>query len=67
MPTVIQKGAKPQVIVRLAPEEVRDLLLSLPDNKRVFITSDIKPGQHRVFSIRRNVTGNLEYDYENNS
>lgn len=64
MPVVIQRGPKPQVLVSLTPEEVRDLLLSLPDNKRIFIISDPKLGQHKVISIRRNVSNNVEYDYE---
>lgn len=64
MPTVIHPATKPRVSVKLTAEEIRDLLLSLPDSERIFIISDPKPGQHRVFSIRRNASNNLEYDFE---
>ena len=65
MPVVIQKGAKPLIAaVSLTAEQVRDLLLSLPDNERKFITSDPLAGQHSLFSIRTNASGNLEYSFE---
>lgn len=64
MPTVTQKAMKPQVVPRLTAEEIVGLLLSLPDDKRMFITSDPKLGQRRVISVRRNASGNFEYDYE---
>lgn len=65
MPVVVQKGA-PKLLTpaRLTPESIRDLLLSLPDSERRFIISDPLPGQHRILSIRRNISGNLEYVFE---
>jgi len=64
MPTVIQPAKKPLPTIGIKARQVRDLLLSLPDNERMFIMSDPKPGQHRVISIRRNASGNPEYDFE---
>lgn len=49
----------------LTPEEIRNALLSLPDNERMFIITDPKLGQHRIISLRRNSSGNIEYDFEN--
>lgn len=46
------------------PEEIRDMLLSLPDNERRFIITDPQADQHKVIAVRRNPAGNLEYDYE---
>jgi len=48
----------------MRPEQVREALLSLPENERSFIISDSKPGQHKVIAIRRNTGNVLEYDYE---
>ncbi len=53
MPTVVQKAMKPPILVRLTSEEVRDLLLSLPDNERKFIITDPRPGENKIFSIAR--------------
>lgn len=64
MPTVTQRAPRPRVILKLTAVEVRDMLLSLADDERMFVTSDPKPGQHKVISVRRNASGNLEYDYE---
>lgn len=51
-------------IKTVKPEQVRDALLSLPDNDRRFIVTDPEGGEHKVIAIRRNEEGNLEYDYE---
>ncbi len=64
MPTVTQKALKPRVILAVTAEGIRDMLLSLPDDERALIISDTKSGQHKVVAIRRNASGNLEYDYE---
>lgn len=50
--------------VVISPEMIRDALLSLPDAERAFIVSDNKDGDHKIYSIRRNAAGNIEYDYE---
>lgn len=54
----------PAVTVGVTAKELRDLLLSLPDNERMFVITDPSSGEHRVMSIRRNQVGNIEYDYE---
>lgn len=64
MPILVQKNLRPKAKARLIAEEIRDMLLSLPDNERAFIISDPRPGQHRIISMRRNASGNPEYDYE---
>ena len=46
------------------PEEIRDTLLSLPDNERKFIITDPEAGEHKVIAVRRNEAGNVEYDFE---
>jgi len=46
------------------PQEIRDALLSLPDGERKFIITDPGSGEHKIFSIRRNAGGNIEYDHE---
>jgi len=46
------------------PEEIRNMLLSLPDNERRFVITDPEVGEHKVIAVRRNPAGNLEYDYE---
>lgn len=47
----------------MTPAQIRDSLLSLPDNERKFIISNPGTGEHRVFELRRNADGNPEYDY----
>lgn len=56
--------AKRGFTVHITPEQIRDELLSLPDNKRELIVTDPKPGQRRIIGIRRNENDNLEYDFE---
>ena len=48
-----------------SPENIRDALLSLPDNERRFIITDPETGEHKILSLRRNQNGNVEYDFEN--
>lgn len=47
-----------------AARAIRDALLSLPDNERMFIISDPGIGEHRVFELHRSNKGNPKYDYE---
>ena len=47
------------------PEQIRDALLSLPDNERKFVITNPRAGTHKIVAIRRNGSGNVEYDYEN--
>ena len=49
------------------PEQIRDALLSLPDNDRRFIVTNPSDKEHKVIAIRRNEAGNLEYDFEDES
>jgi len=49
--------------INMTPAQIRDSLLSLPDNERKFIISNPGTGEHRVFELRRNADGNPEYDY----
>lgn len=48
----------------MTPKEIRDALLSLPDNERKFIVTDPKTGEHKVLSLRRNADGWIEYNFE---
>lgn len=66
MPIVIQRGElpKPLILVELTPENIRDLLLSLPDSERVFVITNPSSNEHKIYSIRRNASGNLEYEYD---
>lgn len=48
----------------MTPEQIRDSLLSLPDNERKFVISDPESGEHRIIAIRRNIGNIVEYDYE---
>lgn len=54
-------------IKTVIPEQIRDALLSLPDNERRFIVTDPETGEHKVVAIRRNEAGNIEYDFESES
>lgn len=56
MPIVVQKAVKPSILVRLTPEQVRDLLLSLPDDERKFIITDPGPRENKVFSMAKDNT-----------
>lgn len=49
---------------KINPQATRDALLSLSDNERGFIITDPSIEQHKVIAIRRNTSGNIEYDYE---
>lgn len=49
---------------KMTPQEVRDALLSLPDNERKFIVTDPATGEHKILSLRRNADGWVEYDFE---
>lgn len=51
----------------MTPKQLRDALLSLPDNERKFIITDPEGGEHKVIGLRRNEEGNIEYDYETES
>ncbi|MBA7672695.1 hypothetical protein ES703_80881 [subsurface metagenome] len=35
----------------MTPAEIRDALLSLPDNDRKFIVTNPRPGENKIFSI----------------
>ncbi|MBA7638108.1 hypothetical protein ES703_45760 [subsurface metagenome] len=48
----------------MTPEQIRDSLLSLPDNDRMFIITDPEPGEHKIIALRRNSGRIVEYDYE---
>lgn len=48
----------------MAPKQIRDALLSLPDNDRKFVISDPESGEHKIIAIRRNSSNIVEYDYE---
>lgn len=49
----------------MTPEQIRDALLSIPDNDRRFIITDPEAGEHKIYSFqRRNSTSLVEYDYE---
>jgi len=52
------------VDVVLTPIQVRDALLSLPDNQRKFIITNPNGGQYKVLAIRKNGEGELDYDFE---
>ena len=59
MPVSIQKGAKPPVaakITELTAENIRDMLLSLPDSERGFIVTNPLAGEKKVYSIARDAT-----------
>ena len=56
------KGAK--IALVLTAEQVRDALLSLPENERKFIITNPNTGQYKVLAIRRNSEGEVEYDFE---
>jgi len=65
MPVVIQGGKRgPITPAEITPEVIRDLLLSLPDSERKFVVTDPSTHEHKIYSIRRNANGNLEYEYE---
>lgn len=49
---------------KMGPKEIRDALLSLPDNERKFIVTDPATGEHKILSLRRNADGLVEYDFE---
>ncbi|MBA7506207.1 hypothetical protein ES706_04888 [subsurface metagenome] len=51
-------------IKTVIPEQIRDALLSLPNNERRFIITDPETGEHKVIALRRNEAGNIEYDFE---
>lgn len=57
MPTVITKGGKPVVLAEITAEKLRDLLLSLPENERMFVTSSPEAGKHRVYNIHGRKVG----------
>jgi len=42
--------------------EIRDALLSLPDNERIFIISTPPSGQRAIYNLRRNAAGFIEYE-----
>ena len=58
------QGNGADVALALTAQQVRDALLSLPENERKFIVTDPGTGQHKVLAIRRNSKGELDYDFE---
>lgn len=50
--------------VRPTPEEIRNDLLSLPDNDRAFIYTDPEANEHKIITMARNQDGLVKYDYE---
>lgn len=48
----------------MTPQQIRNALLSLPDNDRKFIITDPKPGEHKIIALRRNGGQVVEYDFE---
>lgn len=48
----------------MTPGQIRDALLSLPDNDRKFIITNPDPGQHKVISLKRISNDNIAYDFE---
>lgn len=63
MAVTVSKSTNGVVYVMTA-EAIRDALLSLPENERQFIISNPESGEYKILAMRRNVAGNIEYDYE---
>ncbi len=55
-------GFGPNGNVTISPEVIRDALLSLPEDERMFVVSDPTAGERRIYEFHRSVAGNLEYE-----
>ncbi|MBA7579910.1 hypothetical protein ES708_21791 [subsurface metagenome] len=49
---------------RMSPSEIRDALLKLPPDKRIFVVTNPKKGERKIVAIRRNTSDTIDYDYE---
>lgn len=57
--------ARPEMVIRATGEEIRDMLLALPDTARAFVVTRPGSGDFRVVSIERKADGRTEYKYSN--
>ncbi len=44
-------------------EEVRDLVVALPVDEREIVVTNPAPTEHKVYSLKRNAAGELDYDF----
>lgn len=51
MPTVVQGVSKPQVVIKIIAKELRDILLSLPEDERRFIISNPPNGYTKINNL----------------
>ena len=49
---------------RTSPSGIRDALLKLPPDKRVFVVTNPKKGERKIVAIRRSSGDTIDYDYE---
>lgn len=58
-----QLKTKPQVILNQTGEEIRDLLLALPDASRRLVVTSPGSGEYRVVSMERKTDGRIQIKY----
>lgn len=61
MPFVLK--ARPEIVVAATGEEIRDMLLALPDAARAFVVTRPGSGDYRVISVERRADGQTQIKY----
>lgn len=55
--------AKPEMVVLATGEEIRDMLLALPDSARTFVVTRPGIGDYRIISMERRADGQIQMKY----